>query len=668
MWEHLFRAAAGDDDIVETSSQTIETQSNPRKHRAPTSPESKSHRKKKKSVHKDSRRPSPKLLERIIESRTNPIDRQIWSKFPIWLSPVSSLCNSTSCSGWSQDNDCSLDSKCKNCKRSVLYHSVVVPPYIARKRNSIRKVLTAFALVRDIRCCCSCFLNEFYGLSGSDLAYKSNADDFIIAALAKSNNLASMDISSSLDPGEADILIAKFNKVKSVATVLRESLKYQPHGKNKDKKKFSIFDQTIRLIICCDAVYFRMYYLQNSGNLPIENEMVFLPHPPTYFGSKNVAWDVFDHAADLVKTIRKNNTAIDDQALDSLMKEIGIAPSSSVSDSLSFMQKNRMDESIFLFRKTSWIHSAEVIDQFMKITKHESKSRDFETLFYAMHETLAPPILRKWRDSCRDFLCNLYAYATISPRVIDDVKDFLRKKQVGCKSVVEIGAGTGYIASLLCKAGLDVRAFDVAPTKRADFNTSNEYHGSSPPFCHVEYANSENLESVFGTRKAKETALLLCYPPPLSNMAEASLKAFVNHGGRIMIHVGEFSGLTGSSEFEQFLSCRFDLEYRARCLNWGSDAAELTIWVKSDKHKKKFARTLVQCSRCKTSRARRRLRLCRPLSYCTVTCFDAHKDVRGLHFAFNMIPDVINSNDLISFTRLDGEEEYFESLPCKYDL
>lgn len=667
MWDDLFRAAAGDDHIVEARPQTMETQSNPRKHQVSTSLETRPNkRKKKKARYKNSYKASPELLKKILESRCDPIDQQIWSKIPTWLSPGSSLCNSKRCSGWEQDNGFLLDSKCKNCKHTMLYHSVVVSPYIARNRNSSRKVLSAFALVRNVRCCCSCLLDEYYGLNFEDQTSKY-LDDYIITILAKVNELASMNFTSILIPGEADILFGKFNEVKSAATVLREKLDLPQQKQIRNFKPGGIFDEIVRLIICCDAAYFRMYYLQNSGNLPIENEAVFLPHPPTYFGSKNLAWDVSFHTEDLVKTIRMNNTQISDERWDDLMKEFGIAPSSRDSDSLSFMQKNRLSESILIFRKTSWIHSKEVKDQFMESAKRKSNSRDLETLFYTTHETPAPPILREWRDSCRDFLCNLYAYATLSPRMVDDIKEIFDRHHI-----VEVGAGTGYITNLLCKAGLNVTAFDVAPTKKGDTlygdsNTSNEYHGSSPPFCQVKYADSDNLQSAFGQRMTKETVLLLCYPPPLSDMAEASLKYFVSHGGRTLIHIGEFSGLTGSSKFEHFLSCKFDLKYRTPCLNWGSDAAELTIWTKSENFGKRCPTTLAQCSRCKNIGAIWRFRMCRQLSYCTVRCFEAHKDERGFHFAFKMISDMINANDLITFSGFE-KEKYFELLPCKYDL
>ena len=668
MWDDLFRAAAGEDDVVETQHvQTIETEANPRKRQPSTSSESRNRkRKKKKSRNHHGEMPSRELLERILESRTDPIDLQVWSKLPSWLSPGSSLCNPKVCSGWEQDDACGLNSKCRNCGRTLLYHSLALSPSVARKRNTSRMALAAFVLVRDIRCCCSCFLDEFYGLSG-DRATISTLQDYIISATAKSTQLASMDFSSILSPGEANILKEKFRKIKRVATALRERVQHLSKDGKKNKRRFKpgdIFDSFIRLMVCCDATYFRMYYLQNSGNLPVENQDVFLPHPTSYFGSKNVAWNVIDHTADLLQALRKSNSQISDERWDGLVNDLGIESSSRELDPLTFMQKNRLAETILIFRKTSWVDSKEATSQFIESIKHQSKERDLESLFYTAHETPAPVILREWRDSCRDFLCNLYAYATISPDMIDEIKVTLRQTDIVCRSTVEIGAGTGYISNLLCKSGLSVSAFDVAPTTNGNSNSSNEYHGSSPPFCRVEYADSQDLRTALDQRNAKETALLLCYPPPLSDVAEVSLKSFVIHGGRIVIHIGEFSGLTGSSKFEQILSCSFDLKYRRRCLNWGSDTAEVTIWTKSKQAGNKGQKHLVQCSQSKICVATRRLKICRSLSYKTRACFGANKVERGLHFAFNMIPDALNENDLISF----DDKKYFESLPCKYNL
>merc|ERR1711957_898979 len=110
-------------------------------------------------------------------------------------------------------------------------------------------------------------------------------------------------------------------------------------------------------------------------------------------------------------------------------------------------------------------------------------------------------------------------------------------------------------------------------------------------------------------REAKENALLLCYPPPLSSMAE------------------------------------------------------VTLWSKREERFPKKVNTvvLVQCSQCKNINATRRFRLCRTLSYCSSSCFDAHEAERRVHFAFNMILDVLNESGLLSQQEF-GSKEYFESI------
>jgi hypothetical protein len=483
------------------------------------------------------------------------------------------------------------------------------------------------------------------------------------------------------------------------------SNKKMDNNNNKHYFKLSgIFDEIIQLMIYCDYVYYRMYYLQISGYLPIANKNICIPHPPTYFGSNNITWDAGkDHVKELVDTMKKKEkkksctTTITDKRWDDLMEYFGIdendqSPTRSGSelheDPLSYMHKNRLLESIFIFHKSSWIHSKQAKKQTIEsMTSHHHKllkptTRDREELFYTTHDTPAPMIIKEWRDSCRDLLCNLYAYATISPRIIKDIKQTIRKgnkNNITCNNIVEMGAGTGYIAHLLSnnKADLDldlnVSAFDVAPTKTRNYGehednnkNTNEYHGSSPPFCHVNYADSKAVGSILGEREVKDTALLLCYPPPLTSMAEDSLKSFVKLGGNTFIHIGEFSGLTGSSEFEHFLTLKFDLIYRAPCLHWGTDTSEVTIWSKKCEDrvldKSTNPAVFVQCSQCKNMNSTMRCRSCRTLSYCSSSCFDAHKAERRIYLAFNMIPDIINQNDLLTEQGGFGNKQYFESI------
>ena len=50
----------------------------------------------------------------------------------------------------------------------------------------------------------------------------------------------------------------------------------------------------------------------------------------------------------------------------------------------------------------------------------------------------------------------------------------------------------------------------------------------------------------------------------------------------VLIHIGEFKGLTGSSPFEHYLLRYFYCTDRWPCLTWGTDAAEVTVWRARD--------------------------------------------------------------------------------------
>jgi len=774
-----------DNDIIEINNPTTDTtNSNPEQQQQQQSKKKAKKRKRKSNarsyqfpVTPEQQQRRQKVFDTFLNTRREIV---IWSKLPVWLSIGASLCYpTTGCSRWERnddnmkkkkkndddddDDDCTtLDAKCKNCKLSILHHSLsVVSSAIkttattdveaeaeadndfsdeaddiaaaAAAAAAVTTILTAFTLVRDIRCCCSSILNATYGCNNknsndnndndknnneNEEEQELNYNDYSITALKKSKLVMGIDIRSILSSsGEADILTQKFHKIRQNAISLNEKTSYwtvstnNKNNNNDDNMKGrhlrflrGILDDVVQLMISCDDAYYRIYYLQNAEYLPVllysgtnqndnNTNIICIPHPPTYFGSNNITWDVrTDHVTDLMNTMKKKSScpAITDKRWNELMIYFGINDQlmrelkETDLDPLCFLRMNRLSESIFIFHKSSWIRSKQAKTQMIQSTTNhdylKQPTSNREDLFYVKHETPAPIIVKEWRDSCRDLLCNLYAYATISRRIIQDIKGILRNNDNSNNSdafmnIIESGAGTGYIAHLLSQAGLNVAAYDVAPTKRKqrygqydkrvnDNNSTNtnEYHGSSPPFYHVKYADSKDIGSIFGKqREVKETALLLCYPPPLSNMAEDSLKAFVKVGGTTLIHIGEFSGLTGSSKFEHFLKRNFDLKYQTPCLHWGSDTSEVTIWSKKLDRTKKSEVVLVPCSQCKSIKSKLRCRLCRPLSYCSSSCFDKHKSERRVHFAFNMIPDVINQKEL-SQRGFDESNPFFQPI------
>lgn len=77
--------------------------------------------------------------------------------------------------------------------------------------------------------------------------------------------------------------------------------------------------------------------------------------------------------------------------------------------------------------------------------------------------------------------------------------------------LVEIGAGTGYWASKLRAAGVDVIAFDQAPP---DGDAPNRYHAPSPTWTAV-LAGDQTVLAAHSNR-----ALFVCWPPLFSSLGD----------------------------------------------------------------------------------------------------------------------------------------------------
>ena len=73
-------------------------------------------------------------------------------------------------------------------------------------------------------------------------------------------------------------------------------------------------------------------------------------------------------------------------------------------------------------------------------------------------------------------------------------------------------------------------------------------------------------------------ALLLIYPPPDTNMAEDTLRAFLKADGQVVAYVGEWAGDTATPFFERALSTAFMLQSVVPLPNWGESRACLMVW------------------------------------------------------------------------------------------
>ena len=118
--------------------------------------------------------------------------------------------------------------------------------------------------------------------------------------------------------------------------------------------------------------------------------------------------------------------------------------------------------------------------------------------------------------NCRKGLVTKYSWAVPNEAAIDAVRRH-------APSVVEVGAGNGYWAHLLAQAGVDVVAYDVDPP--------------SPQWFPVRRGATDAVA------QHAERALLLCWPPRLTEMATQAVMAYA---GETLIYVGEF--MRGSAD------------------------------------------------------------------------------------------------------------------------
>lgn len=650
-WDDMFNAAAGvDQPKIESTRRRLDTSSDGEL-------EESKPKKKKSRVSAPS---NP--LQSVLDSRMHSIEDQIWEILPSWLSVGHNFCSRKVCSQWSlpaTSTSKSLDAKCINCNHGLLHHSLTVIPATRNENAADVTALEAFTMVRNIRCCCSCVLE----LSCCSDANNSMLKDYARNAVMIAKQLAQSNLSSMLPRGEAEILDGKFQSIGTSANNFKVQMKAWCKKKKDDLNKFNlkgIFNELVQLIIDCDAAYFRIYYLQNSRMISLQDVKVFIPHPPTYFGTNNLSWRTENDCRENFFKFVKAESALKKRDWEDLLEKIGILQGKDLdsSDPLSFMQQNRMAESIFIFWKSGWL-SSEDARKDMKESVYASPKADYsdsEDEFYDKHQTPAPCILQNWRDSCRDLLCNLYAYATLSPQELKETVAVLRDMTV--TSVIEMGAGTGYISHLFQKSGMHVSAFDIAPTTASGQGAreANEYHGLSPSYFTVNQAESKDISSLLRNRNdVEKVALLLCYAPPLTSMAEDTVKMFVKYGGEVLIHIGEFKGLTGSKVFETFLQRNFCLKHRVQCLHWGTDAAEATVWVKKSKMKGSISSSLLlPCSHCLRNEGIKRFKALRQFVYCSSECFIQHSKTRHVSSSFSFVPDMGN----------EGEDSFEDGNAC----
>jgi hypothetical protein len=644
-WGDLFDKAADLSGLTDHRNPTVSANEHP------SSISTSAHgRKRKRKLHQRKQQQDVEYRAMLAGRMDAYFQPSIWSD----NSMLSACLNAASeCSGWHADQNSNSEEEvwtCKRCGHPSVHHRLDVAKWMKRRCTVGKDIwpLLLLAGIRNIRCCAKMIV------SLTSFESKRNCHD---TQLGLSNTLVKRinilveriardweDIVVHCEPymthlthDEGTILREKVDALRTTIMSLRRSNEDLVNNNRatlkKNRYKQILFEHVVRIIMACDASYYRLYYMQLVGMVPTcgldptnnKDATFFLPHPQEYFKA-NIG-SILD--------IRKKAQASWNDDFDP--------------PALADIFKYRWWETVEIFYNSGWSRSTGC----SKINPIQMRVRSPTDL--GKHETPAPKLLSNWRDSCRDFMCNIFAYATLPPDTVLGLVTFLSER--GIHLVLDYGAGTGYIAKLLLDTSksvndtsrpcFNIEAVDEIPppkfVHRDDKRDTsmNEYHGKTPAFFHIERSTTASciLKRLKG--REKDSALLLCYPPPQVSMAFGALTSFLNAGGCYLIHIGEFKGLTGDDAFETLLIREMKCIQRLPTLTWGTDASNVTLWLRNDDKKgnrwEDVASLLLPCSTCNKREARKRCRLDRTLSYCSNQCCCEGADRRSKLLTLRMI-------------------------------
>lgn len=137
-------------------------------------------------------------------------------------------------------------------------------------------------------------------------------------------------------------------------------------------------------------------------------------------------------------------------------------------------------------------------------------------------------------DAARDEMISTYGFAIPTEEAIEAIA------RCSPDGVVEIGAGTGYWASLLHGRGIDVIAFDPEPAP----SPQSTWFAGVEPWHPLERGGHE----VAGEHPRR--TLLIVWPTKNETWATAAVQRYHEAGGRCVVFVGEGpGGRTGDTTF-----------------------------------------------------------------------------------------------------------------------
>ena len=204
----------------------------------------------------------------------------------------------------------------------------------------------------------------------------------------------------------------------------------------------------------------------------------------------------------------------------------------------------------------------------------------FGALVAALGASSSPPVRTAVLRELRPLLVSTFSYAVPSDQALDRLAEIARQGDRGEGGILEIGAGGGYWARCLAGRGVAVYAYDrTAPAaqKRRIGRLS----------AHHPIALGGPTEALRAHPRCP--TLLLCWPPGISNRAEAragappryspmAKEALAGFRGPTLVFVGERSDSFGSPDFFAALDDGWRLAEELPLPNLGSWRDRLQIY------------------------------------------------------------------------------------------
>lgn len=172
------------------------------------------------------------------------------------------------------------------------------------------------------------------------------------------------------------------------------------------------------------------------------------------------------------------------------------------------------------------------------------------------------PVTGKWGYQIyRDPLVRKYAWAIPGASAVE--------RLVGLSPLIEIGAGNGYWAQVISRAGGFIEAYDREPGRHTRDAGEDVWYP-------VIQGGVERI-----TERHRRHTLFLCWPPYDDSMAADALCQFMDMGGCTVAYVGEgWGGCTGDALFHGLLSEFFEQDYDMGCSvpQWSGLHDSLEVW------------------------------------------------------------------------------------------